>query len=207
MRLFGRSSSHFTRIARIFAAELELDVGFEPIRDLMSADPDDYGGNPALKMPTLEDEDGAWFGSLGICRELARHGDLNLDIVWPDELDSARACNAQEMVLTAMSTEVGLVMGKSTGVPADNAHQAKLRASLLGTMQWLEENAAAAIATLRPERDLSYLEVSLFCLVEHLPFREVLSMEAYPSLRAFGERFGARSSAKKTAFKFDFPPA
>ena len=53
MHLYGRSSSHFTRIARIFAAELEVDVEFNPIRDLMSADPDDYGGHPALKMPTL----------------------------------------------------------------------------------------------------------------------------------------------------------
>jgi glutathione S-transferase len=207
MRLFGRSSSHFTRIPRMFAAELEVPLDFQPIRDLMSADPGDYGGNPALKMPTLETAAGTWFGSLGICRELARHSELGLDIVWPDDLASAQSANAQELVLTAMSTEVGLVMGKSTGVPADNAHQQKLRASLLGAVQWLEDNASAAIASLPPERDLSYLEVSLFCLVEHLPFREVLAMDAYPSLRAFGERFAARSSAKATAFRFDFPPA
>jgi glutathione S-transferase len=207
MRLFGRSSSHFTRIARIFAAECEVEVDFHPIRDLMSADAGDYGGNPALKMPTLEDDEGSWFGSLGICRELARHSELNLDIVWPDDLATAQASNAQEMVLTAMSTEVGLVMGKSTGVPADNAHQAKLRASLLGALQWLEDNAAAAIASLPHERDLSYLEVSLFCLVEHLPFREVLSVEPFPALRAFAERFAARSSARETAYRFDFPPA
>jgi hypothetical protein len=48
------------------------------------------------------------------------------------------------MVLQAMSTEVAIVMGKSTGVAAE----AKLRASLLGTLQWLEENAGAAIALL-----------------------------------------------------------
>ena len=207
MRLFGRSSSHFTRIPRIFAAELEVALAFEPIRDLMSADPADYGGHPALKMPTLEAATGTWFGSLGICRELARHSELGLDIVWPDDLAMAQAANAQELVLTAMATEVGLVMGKATGVPADNAHQHKMRASLLGAMQWLEDNAGAAIASLPPGRDLSYLEVSLFCLVEHLPFREVLAMDAYPALRAFGERFGARSSAKATAYRFDFPPA
>jgi glutathione S-transferase len=207
MRLFGRSSSHFTRIARMFAAECELEVEFVPIRDLMSADAADYGGNPALKMPTLEDGDETWFGSLPICRELVRNSGLNLDVAWPEDLLVARAANAQELVLTAMATEVGLVMGKATGVPADNAHQAKLRATLLGAMQWLEDNAAAAIATLPPERDLSYLEVSLFCLVEHLPFREVLALDAYPALRAFGVRFGARSAAKATAFRFDFPPA
>ena len=204
MRLYGRSSSHFTRIVRIFAVEMELELEFVLIRDLMSADPAVYGDNPALKMPTLESPDGTWFGSLGSCRELARQCELNLDVVWPDQLDDALASNAQEMVLQAMATEVAIVMGKSSGVPADNAHQAKLRASLLGTLQGLEENAGAAIALLPPERDLSYLEVSLFCLVEHLPFREVLATDAYPNLRAFAERFGKRSSARATPYKFDF---
>ena len=192
MQLSGRSSSHFTRIARIFAAECEVAYEFHIIGDLMSADPDDYSGNPALKMPTLMDEDGIWFGSLGICRELARQSALDLDIVWPDQLTCALASNTQEMVLSAMANEVALVMGKAAGVPADNTHQAKLRASLLGTMQWLEDNATAAIATLSPARDLSYLEVSLFCLVEHLPFREVLAMDDYPALRAFAAHFGQR---------------
>lgn len=204
MELFGRSSSHFTRIARIFAAECEVEYEFTLIRDLMSVDASDYGDNPALKMPTLKSADGTWFGSIGICREFVRNSELNLDVVWPEHLDSARACDAQEMVLQAMGTEVALVMAKSSGVAADNAHQAKLRTSLLGTMQWLEDNAPAVLASLPVERDLSYLEVSLFCLVEHLPFREVLSTEPYPNLRAFAERFGRRSSARATPFKFDF---
>lgn len=207
MHLYGRSSSHFTRIPRIFAVELEVDYEFHLIRDLMSTDPEDYGGHPALKMPTLETDEGPWFGSLPICRELARHSDLHLDIVWPEDLLHVEAANAQELVLTAMSTEVGLIMGKASGVAADNALQAKLRASLLGAMQWLETNAPGAIATLPPERDLSFLEVSLFCLVEHLEFRDVLSLEAYPDLRAFGQRFATRSSARATGFKFDFPQA
>ena len=205
MRLYGRSSSHFTPIARIFAAELELELEFVLIRDLMSADAADYGDNPALKMPTLETFEGSWFGSLGICRELARNSELNLDVVWPDQLDTPLSSNAQEMVLQSMATEVALVMAKASGVPADNVHQAKLARSLLGSMQWLEDHATLAIASLPHERDLSYLEVSLFCLVEHLPFREVLSTEAYPQLRAFAQRFALRSSAKATAYKFDFP--
>jgi glutathione S-transferase len=204
MRLYGRSSSHFTRIARIFAAELELELEFTPIRDIMSLDAEEYGGNPALKLPTLESPDGRWFGSLPISRELARHSELNLDIVWPEQLEAALASNAQEMVLAAMATEVGLVLGKATGVAADNGHQAKLRASLLGTMAWLEEHAGAAISSLPVERDLSFLEVSLFCLMEHLPFREVLETDAYPRLRAFAERFARRSSAKATTYRFDF---
>lgn len=205
MQLHGRSSSHFTRIARIFAHEAEVDVEFAVIRDLMSQDPDDYGGHPAMKMPTLQTEAGIWFGSLPICRELIANSELNLEVVWPEKLDRPVAANAQELVTTAMSSEVGLIMGKATGIAADNAHQVKIRAGLLGAMEWLELNADRAIATLHPERDLSFLEVSLFCLLEHLEFREVLSLEPYRQLRAFAQRFAARSSAKATAYKFDFP--
>ena len=207
MKLYGRSSSHFTRIARIFAREAEVDVEFVLIRDLMSQEPDDYGGHPAMKMPTLQTEEGIWFGSLPICRELVACSELNLEVIWPENLERPVAANAQELVTTAMSSEVGLIMGKATGIAPDNAQQVKTRASLLGAMEWLELNADRAIATLHPERDLSFLEVSLFCLLEHLEFREVLPLDPYPQLRAFAERFAQRSSAKATAYKFDFPPA
>lgn len=207
MKLYGRSSSHFTRIARIFAAEAEVAVDFVLIRDLMSQDPDDYGGHPAMKLPTLQTEAGIWFGSLPICRELIACSELQLDVAWPEDLQRPVAANAQELVSTAMSSEVGLIMGKASGVAADNSHQAKMRASLHGAMEWLEINVWRAIGTLSPERDLSFLEVSLFCLIEHLEFREVLSLDPYPELRAFAQRFAQRSSAKATTFKFDFPPA
>lgn len=205
MRLYGRSSSHFTRVARLFAAEAEVAIEFVPVRDLMSLNPDDYGGHPALKLPTLHTEAGLWFGSLPICRELVACSDTHLHVLWPEDLTRPVAANAQELVLTAMGTGVSLILGKTTGVPADNAHQAKLRASLLGAMEWLELNAGRAIATLAPDRDLSYLEVTLFCLVEHLAFREVLALDDYPELVAFAQRFGARSSAKATAYRFDAP--
>lgn len=205
MHLYGRSSSHFTRIPRIFAAEAEVAIEFMLIRDLMSEDPVDYGGHPAMKMPTLHTEAGIWYGSLPISRELVACSESSLHIVWPEDLDRPVASNAQELVLTAMSTEVGLIMGKATGVSADNKHQAKMRASLLGAMEWLELNAGRAIDTLAPDRDLSFLEVSLFCLLEHLEFREVLALDAYPELRAFAQRFALRSSAIATAYKFDFP--
>ena len=207
MNLYGRSSSHFTRIARIFALEAEVAFEFVLIRDLMSQEPDDYGGHPAMKMPTLQTEEGIWFGSLPICRELVACSELNLEVIWPENLERPVAANAQELVTTAMSSEVGLIMGKATGIAPDNAQQVKTRASLLGAMEWLELNADRAIATLHPERDLSFLEVSLFCLLEHLEFREVLPLDPYPQLRAFAERFAQRSSAKATAYKFDFPPA
>ena len=56
-----------------------------------------------------------------------------------------------------------------------------------------------------PERRLSFLEVSSYCFLTHLEFRELLRVHANPRLRAFCARFGERSSALSTAYRFDQP--
>lgn len=201
--LTGRSSSHFTRIARIFAAELRIDYSFQVVRDLMSSDPADYGGNPALRIPVLQTPRGVWFGALNACRELWRQSGSRSRVVWPEELDTPVLANAQEFVLQAMATEVSLVMGKLGGGAEDNVHQAKMRKQLLNMLAWLEENVSTALATLPPERDLSFLEVSLYCLVKHLEFRSVLPTDSYVKLNEFCQRFATRPSVSETAFRFD----
>jgi len=199
--LFGRSSSHFTRVTRIFAAELHVDYAFRVVRDLLSRDPEDYGGNPALRLPVLQTERGRWFGAQNICRELARSSERPLRIVWPEQLADAALSNVQELVLQAMASEVTLVMSKLAG-PGTDAHQAKLNDSLLNSLAWLEHAAPPALAAL-PERDLSYLEVTLYCLMTHLSFRELADTSRYPRLHEFCQRFGRRASAAATPFQFD----
>lgn len=212
--LVGRSSSHFTRVARIFAAELDVPVELQVTRDLLSLDAADYGDNPALKIPTLRTPEGVWFGALNICRELARRAPHKRNIVWPEALTTPLLSNAQELTLHAMATEVNLVLagarapqGTSGGQSAISdpppAHVTKMRTSLLGTVEWLERSASAVLAALPPERDLSFLEVCLFCLVRHLEFRGVLSTEPFASLRAFSDQFETRASAQQTPFVFD----
>ncbi|EYF07819.1 glutathione S-transferase family protein [Chondromyces apiculatus] len=204
--LFGRSSSHFTRITRLFAAEMRVDYTFQVVRDLMSANPADYGGNPALRLPTLHTARGVWFGALNISRALSRLSPRTPQTVWPEDLDAPVLANAQEFVTQAMATEVSLVMAKVAGGSDDNAHQVKLRRSLLNMMAWLEDNARPALDALdalRRDRDLSYLEVTLFCLVTHLEFRDVLPLAPYPALNAFCAQFAARPSAEATTYRFD----
>ncbi|MFO0548774.1 MAG: hypothetical protein U0271_10325 [Polyangiaceae bacterium] len=53
--LIGRSSSHFTRLTRVFAHELGVATVFRPVFDLASLDTAAYGENPALKIPILVD--------------------------------------------------------------------------------------------------------------------------------------------------------
>ncbi|ATB42688.1 hypothetical protein CYFUS_008167 [Cystobacter fuscus] len=201
--LIGRSSSHFTRVTRIFAAEMRIDYSFRVVRDLMSSDPEDYGGNPALRIPSLRTSRGVWFGALNVCRELWRRSSPRPRVVWPEELDEPLLANAQELVLQAMATEVSLIMAGLAGTSDSSAHHAKMRKGLVNMMSWLEENASPVLAALPPHRDLSFLEVTLFCLVTHLEFRGVLPTTSYSELNTFCQRFATRASSGETAYRFD----
>lgn len=204
--IVGRSSSHFTRATRIFADELGVEHSFEVVRDLLSLEPRDYAGNPALKLPILRTAEGAvWFGSLPICRELARRSSRGLRLVWPEPLDQPLLANAHELTVQAMGTEVALILANAAGRAAGGADLGKMRESLSNTMAWLDGQLPEILAALPPERDLSYLEVTLFCLTTHLPFREVLATDGYRNLTGFCETFAARPSARATPFRFDSP--
>ena len=201
--IFGRSSSHFTRVTRVFAEELQVPYKLEVVRDLLSTNPSDYGDNPALKVPVLKTGDATWFGALNICRELSHQSRSGARVVWPEDLATPLLANAQELIVHAMSAEVGLIMHKAAGGDARSNDQRKLVRGLLQALSWLDHHVEDAINDLAPERDLSYLEVTLYCLLEHLEFREVAKTNDYPSLRSFATAFGQRESAKKTTYRFD----
>jgi hypothetical protein len=203
LAIVGRSSSVFTRVARIFAAELAVEHTFEIVGDLMSADSADYAGNPALRLPSLRTPSGVWFGALSICRELRRRSTLEPRIVWPEDLERPLLANAQELVSQAMASEVTFIMSRLAGVDARSPYQAKTRRSLHDSLAWLDAQLPAALAALPAARDLSYLEVSLFCLITHLTFRDVLPTSGYAQLSQFCQGFGARPSASATPYRFD----
>jgi glutathione S-transferase len=200
--LIGRSSSSFTRIARIFAAELGVAYRFRVVPNLTSLEAADYGGHPALKLPALEAPEGTWFGSLNICRAFARQASGAPRVVWPEALVEPITANAQELTLAAMSTEVALIMS-SLGGKAEGPHAVKMQKSLVDTLAWLDSHLERVLAALPASRDLSYLEVALFCLVTHLEFRSVVPVTPYSALGAFCQRFAERPSAEQTAYRFD----
>jgi hypothetical protein len=97
---------------------------------------------------------------------------------------------------------VSLIMAQLADAPA-SANIDKLSRSLRNTLGWLDENIDALLAALPAERQLSFLEVTAFCLVTHLTFRNVLPITPYPRLAAFSERFAERPSAQQTLYRFD----
>lgn len=206
MQLIGRRSSVFTRLPLYFAERLAVPCEFVAISDMTRVDPQAYGGNPALKLPILRIDGRTVFGALNICRTIAeRAATLGQQprIVWPEDLRDVVSRNAQELVWHAMAAQVQLVMGTVLArLPADNVFFVKARAGLEGSLQWLDANLDEALAAL-PHREISVLEISLLCLVEHLAFRPTVPLDPYPKLRAFTQGFASDPSAQRTAYRFD----
>jgi glutathione S-transferase len=208
LRLFGRSSSHFTRCARIFASELGIVHDFQPVHNLLSHARADYADNPALKLPILVSDDTTWYGTANICRELARHAQREVQVEWPESLCNALAANAQELVLQGMATEVTLVMSTIgvDGAKASVAYLDKMRISLVNSVRWLDQQLPLVQCQLRPECTLSFFEVTLFCFITHLQFRAVLDAAEFTRLQAFCQHFAQRASARSSEYRFDPAP-
>lgn len=203
VQIIGRSSSHFTRVTRMFALELGVPIELVPILDMTALDVDAYVGNPALKLPTLRRAGSLVFGTENICRALAEIADTKRSIVWPEQLRDDVSRNAQAMVWHGMAAQVSLVIGiRVAKLPADNIYFGKGRAGFEGALRWLDDHLVAALAAL-PARDLSLFELTLFCLVEHLGFRTTVPLEPYPSLVQFARGYGTRPSAVSTPYQID----
>jgi len=204
MHIVGRRSSLFTRVALVFAHECRVPLEIVVVTDMTEVDASAYGGNPALKLPTLvRDDGGRVFGALNIARVIA--GDAR--VVWPEDVRSDRGRNAHEMVAHAMAAQIQIIMGTIVGkVPADNIVFAKARRGLEGALAWLDENVDAVIDEMNdelPTRDASWFEHALGCTVEHFAFRGTVAIEPYRSLARFATAWGACEAATATAYRFD----
>jgi glutathione S-transferase len=205
--IVGRSSSHFTRLVRIFALELGVACEFAPVYDLSSLDARDYAGNPALKLPVLRMDEVTIFGAENICRALAELAPQPRRIVWPEDVRGVQARNAQELVWHAMQAQVQLGFGTQIAkLPVDSVYFVKAATGMQNALEWLDERVQEVIDDL-PPHDLSMLEASLFCLIEHVAFRATVSLMPYGRLTAFALAFGQRASAQQTPYVFDLPPA
>jgi glutathione S-transferase len=200
MKIVGRRSSLFTRVPLVFAHERGVPLEIVVVKDMTETDADAYGGNPALKLPTLVREDGGRvFGAMNCARVIV--GDAS--IVWPEDMRSDRARNAHEMLAHAMAAQIQIIMGTIVGkLPADGIVFVKARRGLEGALAWLDANVDAVIAEM-PARDTSWFEVALGCMVEHFAFRGTVAIEGYAALARFAARWGEGAAAKATAYRFD----
>lgn len=202
--LHGRRSSHFTRVPRLFCAELGIDLPLAPILDVKSTDAANYGGNPAYKLPTLIIDGEGIYGAENICRTVVERAKPKGVVVWPESVPSALLRNANELVWHSMSAQVQWVFGTVVcGLPSDSVYFQKGRAGLDGALGWLEQHVDAALSELPAARTVSLLEVTLLCLLEHLEFRGTTALTPWPRLHAFQQKYSEREAAKATRYRFD----
>lgn len=208
LQLTGRRSSLYTRIPLLFAAALHVPYEFQVIMDMTATDLHAYAGNPALKLPVLREGDEAVFGAQNICRCIAARAAAAgnaASIVWPGDVPGLLLRNAEELLAHCMSAQVQRVMGLQVArLPPDNPFFTKADAGLQGSLCWLDERIDAIRHLLPEPRTLSYFEVALFCLLEHLEFRCTLPPgRQWTHLEAFREQFGQQPAAMATAYRFD----
>lgn len=204
LELYGRRSSHYTRTVCMLAHELGITLEVHPVFNLMSEDPADYAGNPALKLPVLRDGDAVVYGHLNACQLLAARAGRPVHFAWHAE--SPLSMNAHELVAHAMATEVEVVFHEVVAKRAEDATSHKRRASLMNALTWLDANLVAIRAELPTDRP-AWFELALFATLEHLPFRNPMDLSPWPNLIAFVAEFGQRPSAQATPYRFDQPPA
>lgn len=197
MLLYGRQDSHYTRLVRVLAAELGIDLPMHPVHGLMRQDPANFGGHPALRLPVLRIGEDGIYGSLNICRVIARAAGREADVAWPQDSCDPLLLNAHELVANAMAMHLELVMHEVVDRRPPDITSTKRHAGLVGSLQWLDERLAAIRASL-PPGCVSVFEVSLFCLLEHLPFRGHIDVADFAALANFVREFGARPSALAT---------
>jgi glutathione S-transferase len=207
LELIARQSSHFSRVARIFALELDVPHRYSPLFDLTSIDASKYSDNPVMKVPVLVTPEGPWFGSENIARELVRRARSPRKVAFREHASTRVAANAEELTLQAMATEVILILSKLAGDDPASPARVKVRTGLAASLDWLDRHLDEALAGLPVDRDLSFFEVALYCLVAHLPFRSVMEVTSYARLARYVDTFGERASARETPYRFDAPPA
>jgi glutathione S-transferase len=201
LTLVGRSSSHYTRVTRIFAHELGATYTFRPVLDMATIDAPNYGDNPALKVPVLIDERGPLFGAENICRELTRRSSRASKVVLRGDSSHRLVANAEELTLHAMASEVAFITAKLAGDA--RLVGPKVSPSLDHCIRYLDQNIGETLAALPSDRVLSFVEVALFCTVTHFPFRQTIDVSAWKNLGAFCTEFGQRESARATEYRFD----
>lgn len=78
-----------------------------------------------------------------------------------------------------------------------SCHSSKKRRGRFGSDAFAFEQV---LSELPSPREVSVLEIALFCLVEHLVFRPTVPLDDFPRLRQFAHAFGARPSAQRTPY-------
>ena len=176
MKLFMTPKSHFSRKVRLLLDHLELSYDMIDVGNVATDDPDNFGGNPLMGVPVLEDGTEWLVDSDNISSYLSRTYD-------PEDrfavlTSSVDLLNARAVMNGVMGNEVKLILSKRTGLdPGPHAYFQKAAHAIELGLGWLE----ARSALFQPESP-GYAEFHLVSMWDHLEsfFSKDLN---FPSLR------------------------
>ena len=189
--------SHFSRKVRIVLAELGLEYECAYAPDLLSRAPSDFGGNPILRVPVLEDGEEWVVESDAITRYLLETYDGGRDRFHYFGMTPPQR-NALSILSAIMGAEVELILSQRSGIGADEGrlYFARYRGVIRHGLSWIEEHAAA----LWPPADFSYLDVALICMWDHLRYNMVADgLEACSWIAGRTAKFRMRPSVAATS--------
>lgn len=189
--------SHFSRKVRIVLRELGVACQESYVPNLLSTDPDDFGGNPIMRVPVLRDGPHWVIESDQIVRYLLETYDRDNDRFAFFSMTAAQR-NALSIVSAIMGAEVELILSKRSGLAeaAGGLYFQRYRDVIGHGLAWLELHGAA----LWPEAELSYLDVALLCMWDHLRHNGLRDeTRPYPWIEARTRRHVSRASVVETS--------
>ena len=182
MRLLYTPRSHFARKVRLLLGGLGIEHVLVDAVNAAAADPAVFGPNPLMKVPTLFDGDDVVFDSDHIAAHLVRTRDPG-DRFRVLATDVA-TLNARAVMNGAMAAEVELVLGARTGLDTAHTRFAKMRATIAGSLDWLEAHADVF------PREPDYLGFHLVAFWDHVALYDLVPL-GHPRLHAAVERLSA----------------
>lgn len=189
MQLLGSTTSPFVRRIRIWAALnnlpidfINLDIFSEQDRQTMIAH------NPARKIPVLIDHDFTLCDSNSIIRYLLEKADQPL-LSWQQEnyLTIINACNDSLV-------EILLCQRSGFDTNSDKLFFNLQNERIVETLAYLNSHLSEPVF-----KSCEYLNISLYCLLNWICFRELTDISQHSALVAFYEQYGQRQAAINTS--------
>ncbi|MDN3652076.1 glutathione S-transferase family protein [Thalassotalea ponticola] len=187
MKLYGSTASPFVRRIRIYAYSIDLefialDIFSDGDRQTL------IQHNPCLKVPFLLDDQQSILDSRVIFRYLQEKFSLTA-LSWQQE-------NLLTLIDAANDSFVSLLLLQRSGVDVDNDIMfCKLQHQRI-------EQVLSYLSNLVEQGDFSdwhYPSICLYCLLDWVVFRQLLDLDAYPTLKRFLNEHCNREEVLATA--------
>ncbi|HET7500169.1 MAG TPA: glutathione S-transferase family protein [Kofleriaceae bacterium] len=193
LQLIGTPLSHFTRKIRILLAELGIEHELVRPPGVLAGQPEIYGGNPLMRVPTLIDGDVTLIESDHIALYLVNQHDP------ADRLgvrsDDVHDLNRRAVVSGIMANEVVLILARRGGLTdlESVAYFRKLAAAIDHALAWLDHDVELDAAR------FDYGDIATICMWQHIMYYQLRpDLDRYTRIAARVAQFADRASIAST---------